>query len=50
LKPIVENIPYKDDDNSLMKLEARTLWEFQIDEDDLKKRFVRFNHKFNHIK
>lgn len=32
-----------------MKLDAHTLWEFDLTESELKKTFVNYNHKYNHI-
>ena len=32
-----------------MKLDAHTLWEFDLSESELKKTFVNYNHKYNHI-
>ena len=49
IKPVVESIPYKDDDNALMKLDARTLFEFDLTESELKKTFVSYNHKYNYV-
>lgn len=49
IKPIIDSIPYKDDDNALMRLDAHTLWEFDLTESELKKTFVSYNHKYNYV-